>query len=307
MPRSNRKKKIPSNSNSQIIPGFPASSPPKTDPVTDSSPSLKLIFLRAIASAKRHALNLTCGRTNPGQGDCVFEASLFNVNDRGCFNEYLSQTVDYYRRIWTIDMENRGFDNPLLNPGYSQAEWHHGWNLMRQPGAYEVHHFGDLVIPGIACGIKKIILIFNTNPNVAHDPISVIDPNSYGIEPNSPYPLILAYDGSHYESLHPLEDIDIQKSKDLVTQYQNGTYAFGHNDLQNLIEVNEEENVKIGTSLNPLEDKHLKIKVQFSNDKDTKEWIKDKLKNNWRETGEKRKKILQGLRVAQAAVTERWP
>ena len=75
-----------------------------------------LTVQRAIASGYRHGIELIPGRDNPALGNCAFEAPIFNINDRSCFNEILPMSADYYRRLWIIDMENRLFESPF-NPG----------------------------------------------------------------------------------------------------------------------------------------------------------------------------------------------
>ena len=234
MPRSNQKKKRQWLS----IPGLIIKSVNKPMAVIQS-PSSKMVVQRAIASADKHGLHLSQGRSNPGLGNCAFEACIYNVNDRIIFHERYTQSIDYYRRIWATDFENRSYSDPLLNNGYSRETWHDGWNQMKESGKYEVEHFGDLIIPAIACGLRKIILIFNTNPNVAHDPISVIDPSAYCVHPSTSIPVIVGYNGVHFESLHTIDDADIRRSMDIVTEYKNGTYQFTHNDLPDLIKLNK--------------------------------------------------------------------
>ena len=95
-------------------------------------------------------------------------------------------------------------------------EWHEKWKEMLEPGAYERGIFGDLMLPGIACGVRKILLIFNTNLDTPHDPIYVVDPSDFNVSPDTNIPIILAYNMSHYESMEPLTEIDTQKSNDLV-------------------------------------------------------------------------------------------
>ena len=43
------------------------------------------IFAKAIASAEKHNIRLKAGRKDKGYGNCVFEAVINNINDRGCF------------------------------------------------------------------------------------------------------------------------------------------------------------------------------------------------------------------------------
>ena len=85
---------------------------------------------RAIASGARHGIEFVPGRANPALGDCAFEASIFNVNDRSCFSIDFPMSINYYRRIWITDAENRFFDSHW-NPGLTQTEWHAGWERLK--------------------------------------------------------------------------------------------------------------------------------------------------------------------------------
>ena len=146
---------------------------------------------RAISSGTNHGINLKHGTPNPGKGNCAFEAIIHNVNDRSCFAENFPMTIDWYRRIWMKDMENRTIDTPLNI--YSNEEWRDGWKDMQISGTYERGIFGDLMLPGIACGIKKFLLIFNTNINTPHDPIYIVDPSIFNVRPDTEIPVVLAY------------------------------------------------------------------------------------------------------------------
>ena len=92
--------------------------------------------------------------------------------------------------MWSTDMANRTVDTEWNI--YSCQEWLNGWEQMMIPGTYERGIFGDLMLPGIACGIRKFLLIFNTNPESAHDPIYVVDPRLFNVQADSSVPIILA-------------------------------------------------------------------------------------------------------------------
>ena len=228
MPRSNKKKKSkPERQNTPDLVDIPSA-------VFEEAPSL--MIQQAIASGARHGIQLLPGRVNQAVGDCAFEAPLFNVNDRKCFNETFPLSTDYYRRIWCADMENRLFESPL-NPGYSFSDWHSGWNKMKESNVYEVDYFGDFIIPAVACGLKKIILIINANPQHMRSPIYVINPSSFGVSPNSQTPVVLSYNISHYESLHPADEMDIAKSIELVQLIEEGNYTKTFRDLPTLVNL----------------------------------------------------------------------
>ena len=231
MPRSNKKKAFPK-------------SPPKQSQDESSQISTlfkdakNLMISRAISSGKKHGVNLTPGTSNPGLGDCAFQSVIQNNNERHCFKEKYPLSVSYYRRIWVTDMASRTVDSDWNI--YSRQEWLNGWEGMLIPGTYERGIFGDLMLPGIACGIRKYLLIFNTNPGSPHDPIYVVDPKQFNVQVDTAVPIILAYNESHYESLHPCSNKDILASINLVTEYLEGRYRFARKDFPFLLHLDDE-------------------------------------------------------------------
>ena len=241
MPRSNKKKPLLGHSSHQT----PSQS------VLHSSDAISFLLTqektmmisRATASGRKHGIQLEHGSSNPGTGDCAFEAVIQNINDRPCFQGKFNMSIDYYRRIWATDMFNRTVNTPWNI--YNNQEWLEGWKQMLIPGAYERGIFGDLMVPGIACGVKKYILIFNTNSDSPHDPISVLDPSKFNVQPDTDVPIVLAYNLSHYESMHPYSETDIQATVNLVKEYLEGRYRFGRNDLPLLLGLVKERPVAV--------------------------------------------------------------
>ena len=91
MPRSNKKK-------SNLKP------PPKSPTEIRTPSSLfemeqKLMIDRAVASAKRHEINISPGERSSSDGNCAFQAAINNVNNRNCFKEKYPFSPDYYRRL----------------------------------------------------------------------------------------------------------------------------------------------------------------------------------------------------------------
>ena len=210
------------------------------------------IFMRAIASAEKHDIRLQPGRPNPGTGNCSYEAVINNINDRSCFQEKFPMSPDYYRRVWTIDMMNRTLDaSSHWNPGLTRQEIVTGFHEMTTSGIYERPFFGDMMMAGIACGIGRRILIFNTNTDIVrtgHDPIAVVDPNDYGGQIVDDIPAVVAYNLVHYESLHPENQSDIQETIKLTKAYiakpckYNELYGFTRNDIITLISETKKKN-----------------------------------------------------------------
>ena len=151
---------------------------------------------RAVSSARKHGINLRQGTPNAADGNCALESAIFNVRDRKCFRDKLPLSMNYYRRIWMTDMKNRTVNDETWNI-YSKTEWEAGWTEMLEPGVYERGLFGDLMMFAIACGLRKILLIFNTSLNSPHDPIYVCDPRKFGIIPDTDIPIVMAYNLYH--------------------------------------------------------------------------------------------------------------
>ena len=72
--------------------------------------------------------------------------------------------------------------------------------------------YGDLMIPGIACGIMKFLLIFNTNTGSPPDTSYVVDPKQFNVQVDTAVILAL----SLCESLQPCSNKDILASINLI-------------------------------------------------------------------------------------------
>ena len=256
-----------------------------------------IMISRAIISAKKHGIKLIHGSSNPGTGDCAFESIIQNINNRPCFQVKFMMPVDYYRKIWVTDMANRTVDSPwnIL----SHQQWMQGWKEMLTPGAYERGIFGDLMLPGIACGVRKYLLIFNTNIETPHDPIYVVDPTTFGVNPDSELPLVLSYNLSHYESMHPLKENDMQVTVDLVKAYLGGRYKFGRRHLPSLIGIGKEQLAKDIKAVDDRDDsnvsgKFTKIPILLANNQSHYESMHPRTESNVRETIHSANSCLEG-------------
>ena len=199
-----------------------------------------LLVTQAIESAKKHGINLVIGVLNEADGNCAFDAVINNVNHRSCFNEKLSLSSEVYRQIWVTELEDESSKYPTLGAGYTKEEKEENWNHLKQSGVYEVDFFGDLVLHAIARGCNKNILIFNTNVAAA-DPIYVVEASQFGGFSDSDIPVVVAYNQVHYESLHPVSELDIDKTKMLVNLYIAGNYQYKKKDIPFLISASSGE------------------------------------------------------------------
>ena len=167
---------------------------------------------------------------NKANGNCLYEAIIDNVNSRSCFKEDLNETPEYYRMLWNMEGEEKVKNSSYYPFMYSEEEWIEAWKKLQTSKYYDLEYFGDLAIISCAHSLKKNILIMNTpwqiNNAFAHDLISVISANGFDLtnKNDTEVPIVLAYDGNHFESLIPVSFEDIEKTVDLVRKYKTGNY-----------------------------------------------------------------------------------
>jgi hypothetical protein len=189
---------------------------------------------RAIESAKKHGINLIQGTISEGDGNCAFNAVINNINQRNCYSNKIELSSTDCRQIWVTELEMEASKYPTLGAGYSEEEKRENWNILKQPGVYEIDFFGDLVMHAIARGCHKNILIFNTSLEAA-DPIYVIKADQFGGFVDSDIPVVVGYNQVHYESFHPSSQGDIEVTKLLVNSYLEGNYLHNKKDIPFLI------------------------------------------------------------------------
>ena len=216
---------------------------------------------KAIRSGWRHGVDLKPGRKNPAVGNCSFEvkdsnssyfddfmyflqATIFNIEDREEIKEKVNVDISTARQKWVTELQEvitnyypemipDNLDRELT-PMENQQLIKSGWEKLKKDGAYEIDFFGDLLMQAISRGSRKQILIFTTNEDSPNDPIVVVSPETYGGTTDSTVPVVVAYNGRHFESLHPIGEASIEKTKELCQQYTNGTYPYKPKDIEKL-------------------------------------------------------------------------
>ena len=127
------------------------------------------------------------------------------------------------------------FNNLKMGPAELEKYIKQQWEKLRQDCAYEIDYFGDLLIQAISRGAKKMILIVNTDINSTNDPVVVVSPETFGGERDSDLPVIVAYNGHHYESLEPCDADSNAATKVLCEKYKNGEYPFKRADIETFV------------------------------------------------------------------------
>jgi len=171
------------------------------------------------------------GTPNPAAGNCLYESCIDNINSRKCFTENLDNTPAFYRWSWNKEGEIKVKYTDKYYPGnYSEEEWKQAWEKLQNTNVYDLDYFGDMAIISCATSLKKDILVINTpwkmHKAFAHDPVSVISANQFdpSNQKSTDVPIVLAYNGNHFESLIPSSEEDVLKTVELVRKYKTGEY-----------------------------------------------------------------------------------
>ena len=183
-------------------------------------------------NAKRHNINVIHGRPNDASGNCAFEAVIYNIQDRRELSpeQKINLSILESRRLWITELQSVIESNHPEIPRGLESQW----KKIKEDGVYEVEIVGDLMMNAISRGCKKDLLIFNTHKD-APSPIFVVKASQFGGDVDSPVPVVLCYNGVHYESLHTVSPQDVWLTQKLLQSYTDGTYAYDIHDMSYLL------------------------------------------------------------------------
>ena len=107
-----------------------------------------------------------------------------------------------------------------LNVEMSDREWNKQWDMLMKPGVYEVT-VADMLLPALSHALGLDILIFNTfkasrSFSGGNGPLLLSQSDYWGGEASKKPPLLIAYNGVHYEQLKPKTKRDEFLTKKLV-------------------------------------------------------------------------------------------
>ena len=107
----------------------------------------------------------------------------------------------------------------------SDREWNKQWDMLMKPGVYEVT-VADMLLPALSHALGLDILIFNTfkasrSFSGGDGPFLLSQSDCWGGEASKKPPLLIAYNGVHYEQLKPKTKRDEFLTKKLVENMKN--------------------------------------------------------------------------------------
>ena len=132
--------------------------------------------------------------------------------------------------LWNTEGEEKIKLSEYYPGALSEEEWREGWRKLIYTNEYDVPYIGNFAIVACAHSLKKDILIFNTpwqtDDANANSPISVVSSTQFdpSNKRKTEIPIVLLYDGVHFESSIPVSEEDVQETIDLVRNYTSGTY-----------------------------------------------------------------------------------
>ena len=187
----------------------------------------------AVRLATRLGFCITAGTPNPAVGNCLIESAVFNINDRPELSELgaIEDTIQECRDLWVTQFKTK---IPIFRPELD-AFTDEQWAEIRRDGVWNTP-LGDLMPFCISFATKKRILILNCS-SVLRVPLSIVEPEEFGQDHDCDIPILLAYNGNHYESVHPV-NTDIQKTIELFdkTKLDNDCSFLTSTDIISLLE-----------------------------------------------------------------------
>ena len=195
--------------------------------VSNKSPDKSSLILhplmrQGIELGREYFINLGPGNPNGGCGNCSIESVMDQINSRQCYFEKLPFTRQFYRNVWMTETERIARNSAYFLDDFTEDQWKGAWSRLRQDGEYEIDYFGDPMMVGIMHCVRKNALVFNVSSSRSHGPLTVIRGDHFGAEIREDEPpLVLAYSGTHYESLVPVSDLDVEKTSYIVKHWNN--------------------------------------------------------------------------------------
>ena len=208
-------------------------------PVTLPPPLLAVcspMVHQAVNHASRHGIEVEWRYPNSADGNCAPESVVIGINCHQMFLQKITCSPTDFKAIAVSEykafMEMHCKDElDAYLPGMNQSERDAKWRDITINKTWAIPFFGDIVVPAMARHANARVLILCTNPG-SMKPIQVINPeDQIGGKISVPDPIILAYDGSHYESLQLSSDESHVTAKDVFVSVHTGTYKFTQKDI----------------------------------------------------------------------------
>ena len=100
-------------------------SPQYVHEINSISKMVNDLLKRAISNAYRHDLNLKPGRPNNADGNCLWEAIIYNMLYRECFRRKSKETSKQLRKRSLDQVQADSHILPFIESNTTEADWNH--------------------------------------------------------------------------------------------------------------------------------------------------------------------------------------
>ena len=194
----------------------------------------------AICIAKQLGIDLLPGARVPGNGNCFILALLTQMVDRSdVFGLPGSQDVQEWRE-YLVGI-TRSSTEARMSVEMSDGEWNRQWDVMLKDGKYEMD-VADWLLPALAHTMGLDILIFNAFKGGnrfggANGPVLLVQSDCWGGEASKKPPMLITYDGSHYNIVKPATKRDEILTRRLVKDLKSSRITLRYEDFPIFSEI----------------------------------------------------------------------
>ena len=179
-----------------------------------------------ISKAKNvaHSLNfkIVPGGINRGTGDClweVFQDQLYQRNELYDILKGRNVSIQDLRNEVVDGLSNCEMAKMVHGNGKNNDDWLEYLQPLRQP-QYYAGEVGDIALPGLAHQFGVNILLLYTSQHLGTQPYTIIPADCYGGQAIIQFPIIMAYNGEHMESIIPQTNDDLNQTVRIINQGQ---------------------------------------------------------------------------------------
>ena len=155
-----------------------------------------------------------------GAGDCLWEVFLDQLCQRDELCDVLQgreMSIQELRNSVVDGLSICEYAKSISGNGKNDIDWVEYLQPLRQLQFYE-GEVGDLALPGIAHQFGVNILLLHTSQHLGKRPYTIIPADCYGGQAITQFPIIMAYNGGHMESVIPETNEDLNKTIKLFGQ-----------------------------------------------------------------------------------------
>ena len=160
------------------------------------------------------------GAPNRGAGDCLWECILDQLCHRDELHNVLNGrdiSIQELRNEVVEGLSHCGYAKMVSGNGKNDVDWVEYLQPLRQPQYYD-GEVGDLALPGFAHQFGVNIILLYTSEHLGGCPYEIIPTNCYGGQAITQYPILMAYNGDHMESVIPKTKDDLNQTVRIINQ-----------------------------------------------------------------------------------------